>query len=285
MAKKKQATVEREMSFLDHLEELRWHLIRSTLAIVIIAVVAFVFRDFIFQDIIFAPADPKFISYKMLCKISQLVGSDNGCMTEMNFQIQNRTMSGQFSAALWTSIITGLVLGFPYIIYEFWRFVAPGLHPKERKNSRGFIVVSSLLFFLGILFGYYIIAPLSINFLANFTVGNQVVNQFDIGSYIGLVRMSALAAGLIFELPIIIYFLTKIGLVTPQFLRKYRKYALVIVLVVSAVITPPDISTQIIVSIPILILYEASILISAFVVRQEARQLRREKARDHQKEE
>ena len=278
MAKKNQAAEEQEgMSFLDHLEELRWHLIRSTLAIVIIAVVAFIFREFIFQDIIFAPSEPDFISYELLCRLSQLVGSDNGCMTEMNFQIQNRTMSGQFSAALWTSIISGIVLGFPYILYEFWRFVAPGLHPNERKNSRGFIVVSSLLFFIGILFGYYIIAPLSINFLANFTVGEQVVNQFDIGSYIGLVRMSSLAAGLIFELPIIIYFFTKIGLVTPQFLRKYRKYALVIVLVVSAVITPPDITTQVIVSIPILILYEASILISAVVARKEARKLKREK--------
>ena len=133
------------------------------------------------------------------------------------------------------------------------------------------------MFFLGILFGYYVITPLSINFLANFTVGEQVKNQFDIGSYIGLVRMSALAAGLIFELPIIIYFFTKIGLVTPQFLRKYRKYALVIVLVVSAIITPPDISTQIIVSIPILILYEASIFISAFVMRQEGKRLKRER--------
>lgn len=277
MAKKKLAAEEREMSFLDHLEELRWHLIRSTLAIVIIAVIAFIFRDFIFQDIIFAPANPDFISYEMLCRISQLVGSDNGCMTEMNFDIQNRTMSGQFSAALWTSILTGFVLGFPYLIFEFWKFVAPGLHPNERKNSRGFIIVSSLLFFLGVLFGYYVIAPLSINFLANFTVGKQVINQFDIGSYIGLVRMSALAAGLIFELPIIIYFFTKIGLVTPQFLRTYRKYALVIVLIVSAIITPPDISTQIIVSIPILVLYEASIFISAFVVRQDARRLKREK--------
>ena len=169
----------------------------------------------------------------------------------------------------------GIVVAFPYVIYEFWKFISPGLYEKERKNSRGFIVISSLLFFMGVLFGYYIIAPLSINFLANFTVGDMVDNEFDIDSYIGLVRASALAAGLIFELPIIIYFFTKIGLVTPQFLRKYRKYALIIVLVVSAVITPPDISTQVIVSIPILILYEASILISAFVMRQEARELKR----------
>jgi sec-independent protein translocase protein TatC len=274
---KKTKKPEGEMSFLDHLEELRWHLIRSTLAIVIIGVLAFVFRDFIFNQIIFAPSYPDFVSYEYMCKLSQIFGSDKGCETELNFIIQNRTMGGQFSAAIWTAIMSGIILGFPYIIYEFWRFVAPGLHPNERKNSRGFIFVSSFLFFLGVLFGYYIIAPLSINFLATFTVGDQVKNEFDIDSYIGLVRSSALAAGLIFELPIIIYFFTKIGLVTPEFLRKYRKYALVIVLVVAAVITPPDITTQIIVSIPILVLYEASIFISAFVEKQEKRRLRKEK--------
>ena len=271
MAKKTQANPD-EMSFLDHLEELRWHLIRATLAIVIVGVVAFIFKDFIFNDIIFAPARPDFISYDLLCQVANIFGSDKGCVNEMNFEIQNRTMGGQFNAAIWTSIIVGVVVAFPYVIYEFWKFISPGLYEKERKNSRGFIIISSLLFFTGVLFGYYIIAPLSINFLANFTVGDVVKNQFDIGSYIGLVRASALAAGLIFELPIIIYFFTKIGLVTPQFLRKYRKYALVIVLIVSAIITPPDISTQVIVSIPILILYEASILISAFVMRKELKE-------------
>ncbi|RXG24885.1 twin-arginine translocase subunit TatC [Leeuwenhoekiella aequorea] len=272
---KKQNTSQDEMSFLDHLEELRWHLIRATLAIVIVGVVAFIFKDFIFDDIIFAPARPDFISYDLLCQIANIFGSDKGCVNEMNFIIQNRTMGGQFNAAIWTSIIVGVVVAFPYVIYEFWKFISPGLYEKERKNSRGFIIISSLLFFTGVLFGYYIIAPLSINFLANFTVGEQVKNEFDIDSYIGLVRASALAAGVIFELPIIMYFFTKIGLVTPQFLRKYRKYALIIVLVISAVITPPDISTQVIVSIPILVLYEVSIVISAFVLRQEARQLKR----------
>lgn len=271
MAKKKQANPD-EMSFLDHLEELRWHLIRATLAIVIVGMVAFIFKDFIFNEIIFAPANADFISYDLLCKLANIFGSDKGCINEMDFIIQNRTMGGQFNAAIWTSIIVGLVVAFPYVIYEFWKFISPGLYEKERKNSRGFIVISSLLFFMGVLFGYYIIAPLSINFLANFTVGDMVKNEFDISSYIGLVRASAIAAGLIFELPIVIYFFTKIGLVTPQFLRKYRKYALVIVLIVAAIITPPDISTQVIVSIPILILYEVSILISAFVMRKELKE-------------
>tara|TARA_B100001146_G_scaffold80241_1_gene71217 strand:- start:214 stop:774 length:561 start_codon:yes stop_codon:yes gene_type:complete len=182
-------------------------------------------------------------------------------------------MSGQFNAAIWTAIWTGFVVAFPYVLYEVWKFISPGLYEKERKNSRGFIIISSLLFFLGVLFGYYVISPLSINFLATFTVGDQVKNEFDIDSYIGLVRMSALSAGLIFELPIVIFFLTKIGLVTPQILRKYRKYSLVVVLLVAAIITPPDISTQVIVAIPILILYEASIVISAIVTRKEDKKL------------
>ncbi|MGB5942357.1 MAG: twin-arginine translocase subunit TatC [Leeuwenhoekiella sp.] len=263
---------ETEMSFLDHLEELRWHLIRSVLAIVIVGILAFVFRKFIFDDIIFAPSYPDFISYDVLCRISQFFGSTNGCMENgMNFIIQNRTMAGQFNAAIWTAITAGFVVSFPYIIYEFWKFISPGLYENERKNARGFIFVSSILFFTGVLFGYYVIAPLSINFLAGFSVGAEVQNEFDISSYIGLVRASSLAAGFIFELPIIIYFFTKIGLVTPEFLRKYRKYALVIVLILSAVITPPDISTQIIVAIPILILYEASIIIAKIVVRNERR--------------
>ena len=269
MARKK-TSEQHEMSFLDHLEELRWHLIRATLSVVILGVLIFIFRDFVFEEIIFAPAKPDFISYDFLCRMAQIFGSDKGCVEEeMNFIIQNRTMGGQFSAAIWTSIIGGVVLAFPYIMYEFWKFISPGLYENERKNSRGFIVISSLLFFLGVVFGFYIIAPLSINFLANFTVGNEVKNEFDIDSYIGLVRSSALAAGLIFELPIIIYFFTKIGLVTPQFLRKYRKYALVIVLVLSAVITPPDIVSQIIVAIPVLILYEVSIIISKFMYKKE----------------
>lgn len=271
MAKTNKKDPNAEMSFLDHLEELRWHLIRSVLAVVIVGIAAFVFTDFIFDEIIFAPSRPDFVSYDLLCQLSNVFGSDKGCMDEegLDFIIQNRTMSGQFSAAIWTAIWTGFVVAFPYILFEIWKFISPGLYENERKNSRGFIIVSSLLFFLGVLFGYYVISPLSINFLATFTVGDQVKNEFDISSYIGLVRMSALSAGVIFELPIVIFFLTKIGLVTPQLLRKYRKYSLVVVLLLAAVITPPDISTQIIVAIPILILYEASILISALVAKKE----------------
>lgn len=277
MAKKKVNDVQ-EMSFLDHLEVLRWHLIRSTLAVLIIATVAFVFRRFLFEVIIFGPSYPDFVSYDLLCKLSSIFGMDKGCIGEgdLDFIVQSRKVAGQFNVAIWTSITTGIVVGFPYLLYEFWKFISPGLYENERKNSRGFIVIASFLFFLGALFGYFVITPLSVNFLANFKISDLVQNEFDIDSYIGLVRVSVLAAGIIFELPIIIYFLTKIGLVTPQFLRKYRKYSLVIVLILAAIITPPDITTQIIVAVPILILYEVSIWISHFVLKREEKRLKKE---------
>jgi len=257
-----------EMSFLDHLEDLRWHLIRATIAILIAGTGAFIFSDFIFNTIIFGPKRMDFPTYKWLCSMSQYIGIETTfCLDEFPFRIQNRTMAGQFSAHIWTSIYAGLVIAFPYVIYQFWKFLSPGLHENERKHSRGFIIISSLLFFLGVLFGYYIVTPLSINFLGTYNVSSEISNEIDISSYISLVRSSALASGLIFELPIIIYFLTKIGLVTPEMLKKYRKFALVIVLIVSAIITPPDVASQIIVAIPILILYQVSIYISRMVVR------------------
>lgn len=263
-----------EMSFLDHLEELRWHLIRATLAVVLLGAVAFVFKGFIFDFLIFGPKQIDFVTYRWFCSISEALGQGNSfCITEMPFRIQSRTMAGQFSAHLWTSVLAGFIVAFPYVLYEFWKFISPGLLENERKYARGFIIVASLLFFIGILFGYYIVTPLSINFLGNYTVSSEIFNDFDLSSYIGLLRASVLASGLIFELPIIIYFLTQIGVVTPEFLRKNRKFALVIVLSLSAIITPPDIASQIIVSIPILILYEVSIFIAKIVVRRQQKAL------------
>ena len=257
-----------EMSFLDHLEDLRWHILRSFLAIVFFGTIAFIFKDFIFNKIIFGPKNIDFFTYKTLCDLSSFFGlNDSFCISEMPFRIQSRTMSGQFSAHIWTSIASGFIISFPYVLYQFWSFISPGLYQIEKKHARGFIFISSLLFFIGVLFGYYVICPLSINFLGNYTVSEEVFNDFDLSSYIGLVRASVLASGLIFELPIIIYFLTKIGLVTPKILIKYRKFALVGVLVLAAVITPPDVASQIIVAIPIVILYQISIYISRIVIK------------------
>lgn len=260
---------EKDMSFLDHVEELRWHLIRSTLAILIFGLLAFIFKDFIFNTILFAPKNANFFTYRFFCSISQFFGTDGLCIEEMPFTFQSLAMAEQFSVHIWTSITVGFIIGFPYLVYEFWKFISPGLYEKERKNARSFIIISSLLFFLGVLFGYYIVTPLSVNFLGNYSVSDLVERNIKIGSYISLVRSSLLASGLIFELPIVMYFLTKMGLITPKFLKKYRKHALVLVLILAAIITPPDIISQIIVAIPILLLYEVSILISKIVIKNE----------------
>lgn len=265
---KKNMNSEKEMSFLDHLEELRWHLIRSTLAVLLFGTLAFIAKEFIFDVLLFGPKKADFPTYRLLCKIAQTIGfKESFCFTELPFRIQSRTMAGQFSAHIWTSITAGFIIAFPFVLYEFWKFISPGLKIKERKSASGFILIASLLFFIGVLFGYYIVTPLSINFLGSYQVSKEVFNDFDLSSYISLVRASTLACGLIFELPILIYILTKIGLLTPETLRKYRKFSLVIVLILSAIITPPDIASQVIVTIPIVILYELSIFISKAVIR------------------
>jgi sec-independent protein translocase protein TatC len=259
-----------EMSFLDHLEDLRWHLIRSVFAILVAGSIAFLAKDFIFDQILFGPKNVDFFTYDLLCSLSNKLGLDDSfCINEMPFRIQSRTMSGQFSAHIWMSITAGFIISFPYVIYQFWSFISPGLYDKEKNSAKGFIFISSILFFIGVLFGYYIVTPLSINFLGSYSVSKEIFNDFDLDSYVGLIRAAVLDSGLIFELPIIIYFLTKIGLVTPEIMKKYRKFALVIVLILSAIITPPDVASQIIVAIPIIVLYQISIYISKFVLRKE----------------
>lgn len=267
-----------EMSFLDHLEDLRWHLVRSTVAILIAGIVAFCFPSFLFDVVIFGPTEMSFPTYQWLCEMSKLIGITDTtfCADKFPFDLQNRAVSGQFSAHIWTSIYAGLIIAFPYVLYQLWKFISPGLKTNERKNSRGFIIISSLLFFTGVLFGYYVITPLSFNFLANYSISDKIFNDFDTSSVIAIVRSSSLAAGLVFQLPIVIYFLTKAGLVTPEVLKKYRKFALVIVLIISAVITPPDIASQVIVAIPILVLYQVSIYISRVVVRNQERKERKQ---------
>ncbi len=195
----------------------------------------------------------------------KLLVVESFCVTELPFAIQNTDVEGQVSLLVWTCITAGFILAFPYILYEFWNFINPALYETERKYAKTFIFVSSLLFFMGILFGYFVIVPMSINFFATFTVSDQIKNEFNIQSYISMIKTSVIACGLFFELPIIMYFLTKLGLVTPTFLKNTRRYAIVIVLILAAIVTPPDVVSQIIVAIPLLILYEISILISTYV--------------------
>ncbi|HEX8269421.1 MAG TPA: twin-arginine translocase subunit TatC [Flavobacterium sp.] len=257
-----------EMSFMDHLEDLRWLLVRSTIAVLVMATATFFVSDFIFDTVLFGPTKADFITYRILCDLSHYLGiADSICVTDMDFVIQNTAMEGQITILIYTCLTAGFILGFPYILWELWRFISPALYEKERKHAQLFIFIASMLFFVGVLFGYFLIIPMSVNFFATFTVSSSIKNEFNLDSYMSMLKTSVIACGLFFELPIIIYFLTKLGLVTAEFLRKYRKYAIVIVLIVAAIVTPPDVVSQIIVSIPMLMIYEVSIHISAFVGR------------------
>ncbi len=263
----------KEMSFLGHLEVLRWHLVRSSAVVLILATIAFLFKNIIFDKILLAPTKLDFFTYKLLCNISKFFTSEGMCIEKLPFTLQSLGMSEQFSIHIWVSIVAGIIVAFPYIIWEVWTFISPGLYKNERKYAIWFVIVSSLLFFLGVLFGYYVITPLSVNFLGNYSVSDLIDRNFKIGSYISIIKSSVLASGIMFELPIIIYFLTKMGLVTPDFLRKYRKHAIVIVLILAAVVTPPDVISQIIVTIPIVVLYELSIFIAKVVYKKQEKEL------------
>jgi len=257
-----------EMSFLEHLEVLRWHLVRAISAIVIFGLAAFVFKGFVFDTVLLGPMKSDFWTYRMMCQASERFGlSDLLCLGEMNFQLINISMSGQFTTHIFISLIAGLVLAFPYVVFELWRFIRPGLYANERKYANGMVFYTSVLFMMGVLFGYYIIAPLSVNFLGNYQVSELVINNIDLNSYFTTLSTLVLASGLVFELPILIYFLTKIGIVTPDWLRTYRRHSIVGILILAAVITPPDVASQILVFIPLMFLYEVSIYVSAAVLR------------------
>ncbi|HEX8659669.1 MAG TPA: twin-arginine translocase subunit TatC [Hymenobacter sp.] len=262
-----------EMSFIDHLEALRWHIIRAAISVLVFATGAFFSKDFLFHDLILGPSRPDFWTYRLFCKFGQLVHAPDLCIDKIGFVIQNREMSGQLTMHISTSFIVGIVLAFPYLFWEIWRFVKPGLYPHERQNSRGAVFFVSVLFMLGLMFGYYIAAPLSINFLAGYVVDPTIENQIDMQSYLSTLTTMSLSSAFVFELPMIVFFLAKAGLVSPELMQMYRKHAIVAILVVAAVITPPDISAQIIVTIPILLLYELSIHIARMVRRSDTARL------------
>jgi sec-independent protein translocase protein TatC len=262
-----------EMTFLEHLEELRWHFIRSIIVVVVAAVVAFIFKDIVFDRIIFGPRTPEFLTNRLLCKLGRLVNSERLCINANPNQLQNIHMTGQFMTHIKISLIAGLLVAFPYVFYEFWRFVNPALYDNERRSSRGAVFYSSLLFIMGVLFGYYVIAPLSVNFLENYHVSEKVVNDINLTSYISIIATIVLASGVLFELPVVIYFLSKVGIVTPEFLKKYRKHSIIVILAIAAIITPPDVFSQILVSFPLIALYELSIAISRRIIRKEQEKL------------
>lgn len=260
---------EKEMTFLDHLEELRWHLIRSLLAIVVFAIAAFLSKDLIFHTIILGPSRIDFWTYGALCDLADFMRLPSLCIDKLPFIIQSRQMTGQFTMHITSSFVVGLICAFPYTFWEIWRFVKPGLYPKERKAARGATFYVSLLFMMGVIFGYFIVTPLSVYFLSNYQLDPSILNEFDIVSYVNTVITLVIACALLFQLPIVVYFLTRAGLITPEFLKTYRKHAIIVILILGAILTPPDPFSQILVAIPLLGLYQVSIFISKRVVRRE----------------
>jgi sec-independent protein translocase protein TatC len=257
-----------EMSFLDHLEELRWHIIRSVGSILFFTIIAWIFQQEIFGKVIMGPSKPDFWTNRMLCKLADATGIEGLCFKQASFILQSREVSGQFMMALTQSIMVGLLFAFPYFFWEIWRFVKPGLKFTEAKAARGAVFWVSLLFFMGVSFGYFIVSPMAINFLASYKLDESIQNQFDINDYIGLLSMMTLACGLTFQLPMITFVLARVGIVTPTFMREYRRHAVVVILVVAAIITPsPDMISQLLVTIPLLGLYEVSILVAARVTK------------------
>jgi sec-independent protein translocase protein TatC len=273
---------EKEMSFLDHLEELRWHVVRSLAAVFVFFIVAFVKIEWIFTNIIFAPGRVDFPTFRWLCQLGKWVGSEEAfCVKDIPFKIQSRLMTGQFTMSITAAFVIGLIIAFPYVVFELWRFIRPGLYSKERKVSRGAVSAVSFLFLTGVLFGYYIMSPLMISFLANYQISDMIVNEFDITSYVGTIITVVFGCGLLFQLPVVIFFLTKVGIVTPRFLRQYRKHAIVIILIIGAIVTPSaDPLSQALISFPLYLLYEISILISANVMRKKAREEAEEKLKE-----
>lgn len=264
--KKKGKNLEAEMSFFDHIDVLRKHLLRTLAVVTVFICGAFYFTDFIWGKIIMGPKTPGFWTYRMGCKLVDMfpaIGKEF-CITKIDAKLINTEMSGQFTLQMNSCIMAGIILGVPYLLFEIWLFIKPALLENERKSASGFVFFASVLFFLGVAFGYYIIAPFSINFLLNFTVDESIANTITIDSYLSTILTLTLGTGLIFQLPVVIYILSKLGVMTPQFMRSSRRYATVLILVVAAIVTPTaDPYTMMIVALPLFLLYELSIMISA----------------------
>jgi len=255
------------MSFLDHLEELRWHIIRAVIGILVFAIAAFVYHEFVFDWIIMAPQTPEFFTNFQMCRFGKWIGIEALCINSEPLEIINIKLAGQFTTHISVSIIGGVIAAFPYIFWELWSFISPALHDNEKSHARGAVFYSSALFLTGVLFGYYVLTPLAVHFLGSYSVSDLVENKISLDSYIATVTSVTLACGVIFELPVVIFFFSKIGLVTPKLLKHYRRHAVVVVLIVSAIITPPDVFSHILVALPLMLLYETGIGISRRVQR------------------
>jgi sec-independent protein translocase protein TatC len=246
-----------EMSFLEHLEELRWHIIRALISIIVVAIAVFMAKDLVFDKIILGPTDQDFATYRFFCQFG-----GKWCFHPEGLEIITRDISEQFLSHIKVSVWLGLIVAFPYVFWEFWRFIKPGLYVKERRAARGVVLICSLLFLTGVLFGYFIISPFAITFLSSYSVSDKIANTTTLSTLVNSMTMFTIPTGLVFELPIVVYFLAKIGLVSSAFLKTYRRHAIVVILIVAAIITPPDVITQLLVTIPLYSLYEVGIVIA-----------------------
>ena len=254
---------EKQMTFLEHLEDLRWHIVRSVVAVLFFTVIALIFYKFVFEEIIFALTKEDFPIYVFFCNFGHwLYDSDKLCIGTIELNTQNLKMTGQFMYLMTTSVIVGLILGAPYLLWELWRFIKPALKKAERKYTQGFVLITSALFFLGVAFGYFVLAPLSVNFFVNFSLSERITNHFTLQSYVGFVTTLTLASGLLFELPLLIYILAKLGVISSDFLKKYRRHSILVILILASFITPPDVLSQIILTIPVYGLYEVGIMVT-----------------------
>ncbi len=251
-----------EMNFLDHVESLRWHIIRSVIAVLVAAIFVFWKVEWIFDNIILGPAHNDFISYKWFCALGRLLHYDAFCLSDIKMDFQNTAVTGQFMMSLSVSMMLGFIVAFPYVFWEFWRFIKPALKPSEMKMARGIVFWCSLLFFTGVLFSYYIIAPYTINFFGNYQLSSKVKNIITLDNYYDTMSNMILAMGAVFELPMIVYFLSRVGILTPEFMRTKRRYAILILFILAEIITPPDLFSCLLVFIPLYALYEASVKIS-----------------------
>ena len=255
-----------EMSFFDHLEELRWHIVKSIIAILIFAVVVYIFESWVFENIIFAHKNEKFITYD----IFQRLGVD---FAPSDFQIIQTEMAEQFFTSLKVSFWIGFVVAFPYVFYQFWSFIKPGLYEDEAKAAKGVVFVCSFLFAIGVAFGFIVLAPFAIKFLSGYSVGIAVENSTSLKSYVGYLTNFTIPTGIIFQMPLLVYFLAKVGLLTDQFMRTYRKHSLVIIFILAAMITPPDPMTMFLIGVPLYGLYEVSIFIAKRTTRKREKEL------------
>ncbi|MDE0791633.1 MAG: twin-arginine translocase subunit TatC [Flavobacteriales bacterium] len=253
-----------DMPFLQHLAELRKYLVRAVLGVLVAAVLSFVGKEILIDQLLLAPKSSDFITYQWFCELAELWGMPSLCIEGLSIDLLNTKMAGQFSLHIWISLLAGVVLAFPWILYQMWRFISPGLSSKEQGYSVLFVTVSSLLLFAGALFGYYLIVPLSLRFLGNYVLSGEIQNIIETASYLNTVMSLILATGIMFELPILVFFLSRMGLTTAKGMKTYRRHAWIGILMLSAVITPPDVFSQILISIPVFLLYEVSILVSKY---------------------